>query len=201
MTKPRYRSAQPDDTYCYTAWVRYESKIPLEMLLDSPLCFVDTETTGLGHDDRIIEIALCRVERGSLDRWMTSLVDPVWAVLSPKASEVSGITRDMLAEAPLFESLAEEIAAMCSGAYMVAHNAAFDRRMLEASFGDVGMQLQPKGWVCTQQLSREHVTGLKSYSLQSLVSSLCLPQHTAHRAEGDVRTLMALWAHITRGYR
>ena len=204
MTKPKYISAQPDDCHCYTAWVRYESKIPLQQLLAEPICFVDTETTGLGPSDRIVEISMCRVERGQPEQWLTSLIDPVWVALSPRASEISGITTEMLSSAPMLEELAPRIAELAQGAYMVAHNAAFDRRMLEASWRDLpetAPKLSPMGWVCSQQLTKEQLPGLKIYSLQGLVTALALPSHTAHRAEGDVRTLMALWAHITRGYR
>ncbi len=203
MTKPKHPTAQPDDCYCYTAWVRYESKLPLQQLLEHPICFLDTETTGLGYSDRIVEISICRVE-GQQEQWLTSLIDPVWVKLSDKASEISGITSADLEGAPMLDELAPRIAELVSGAYIVAHNAAFDRRMLEAGWRDLpetAPKLSPMGWVCSQQLTKEHLPGLKTYSLQGLVTALALPSHTAHRAEGDVRTLMALWAHITRGYR
>lgn len=202
MTKPKYASPQPDDCHCYTAWVRYESKLPMQQLLASPICFIDTETTGLGHGDRIIEIAMCRVEGGQ-EQWLVSMIDPMWVPISPKASEICGITAADLEGAPMLEEVAPRIAELAAGAYLIAHNASFDRRLLDQSWRDLGDEapsLKPLGWVCSQQLAKEHIPVQKSYSLQSLVTSLCLPQHTAHRAEGDVRTLMALWAHITRGY-
>ncbi|MEX1073510.1 MAG: 3'-5' exonuclease, partial [Burkholderiales bacterium] len=79
------------------------------MFLDSPLAIVDLETTG-AHPvhDRVTEVAVIEVEGGEVrDEWST-LVNPECAI--PAAIQaLTGITNDMVAGAPTFGRLAEEL--------------------------------------------------------------------------------------------
>ncbi len=93
---------------------------------------VDTETTGFGAEDRVVEIAMVTLDlRGRVvDRW-ESLLDPG---RDPGPTHVHGITGEMLQGAPDFGTLAPEIAARLHGAVVSAHNLPFDARMLRQEF-------------------------------------------------------------------
>ncbi len=103
------------------------------------LVVVDTETTGPYSSDRILEVALVTMSPDGriVDVWET-LVQPGRAV---SATHIHGITAAMVASAPLFDDIAGDVAVRLDGATLVAHNLAFDRRMLDAEFGRLGGSL------------------------------------------------------------
>ncbi len=96
---------------------------------------LDTETTGLGEDARIVEIAVVRfVNLSPIETWDT-LLNPVgidWH--SPgvrRALEINHLEREELESAPSFaEVLPTIIAKLVSTSVWVAHNTEFDLRML-----------------------------------------------------------------------
>lgn len=106
----------------------------LERLTDRTdrIVVMDTETTGFGAQDRVVEIAMVTLDlRGRVvDRWAT-LLDPG---RDPGPTHVHGITGEMLQGAPDFGTLAPEIAARLHGAVVSAHNLPFDARMLRQEF-------------------------------------------------------------------
>ncbi|MEF2071307.1 DNA polymerase III subunit epsilon [Consotaella aegiceratis] len=94
----------------------------------------DTETTGLDNTvDRVIEI-------GGIELWnhiptgksYHQYIRPAGRKVDPAAFDVHGISDDFLKDKPLFEEIAEEFLAFFSGARLVAHNANFDVRFLNA---------------------------------------------------------------------
>ena len=89
-----------------------------------PFVVVDVETTGLSTtSDRIVEIALVRVEGGQVvDEWAT-LIDPG---RDPGSTFIHHITADMLTGAPTFAEVTGEILSRLDGTVAVAHNARFE---------------------------------------------------------------------------
>ena len=80
---------------------------------------VDTETTGLGDDARIVEIAVVQMRFGLVVKRWSSLVNP-GVPIPPEATAVHGITDAMVAGAPQIEALAPQIAAAFDGAEVIA---------------------------------------------------------------------------------
>ena len=91
---------------------------------------LDTETTGLSNNDKIVEISLletvCGVKTG---RKLHFFLNPVTQV-SKKAAEIHGLTNEKLEKFPKFFEVAENIINFIGEGNIVAHNAKFDRRML-----------------------------------------------------------------------
>lgn len=95
---------------------------------------LDTETTGLEHDEghRIIEIGAVEM----IDRRVTGnnfhvYINPDREV-EAGALEIHGITNEFLAEKPRFDELANDFLDFIKGAELVIHNAAFDLGFLDA---------------------------------------------------------------------
>jgi len=111
---------------------------------------VDVETTGLSaRSDRIVELAVVRVdEAGHVeDEWAT-LLNP-GRDLGPQA--IHRISAADVLDAPKFEDVAGAVAGLLAGRVFVAHNAAFDRRFVQAELDHVGLavpDLEPLS-VCT----------------------------------------------------
>lgn len=100
----------------------------------------DTETTGLDFEaDRVIEI-------GGVELWnhiptgksFHCFIRPAGRKVDPGAFDVHGISDDFLKDKPLFEEVVEEFLAFFSGARLVAHNAVFDARFLNAELARIG---------------------------------------------------------------
>lgn len=120
----------------------------VRLLALDPL-FLDTETTGLGVDAEIVEIAV-------LDRHgvvlFESLVKPVVPVPA-EAIAIHGITNEELAQAPAWPEVVAALVALVTGRVLVAHNAVFDQRMLGQS-SERHSVATPTGtsWECTLEL-------------------------------------------------
>lgn len=143
---------------------------------------VDTETTGLFAADRLVEVAAVTVDQDGaiVDEWDT-LVDPQRDV---GPTHVHGVTASMVSTAPRFEEVAAALAERLSGAVLVAHNLAFDGRMLTREFAQVEASLSPGSGLCTLRLG-----GAK---LADLCQAYRVQLENAHRALGDARATAQL---------
>lgn len=100
------------------------------MNLDAHMITVlDTETTGFGSQDRIVELAAVTVYRGAIVEEYGSRVNPEMAI-PPGATAVHGITDHDVKDAPTFAEAFERLAVACRGRILCAYNAPFDRRMI-----------------------------------------------------------------------
>lgn len=114
---------------------------------------IDTETTGFGRADRIIEIAAVSLAPGT---WET--VDEYDTLVNPERDTgpvgVHGITASMVGLAPVFADIVAAVARRVRGKVLVAHNLAFDCRMLRGEFGRHGVRLDPGAGLCTLRMTR-----------------------------------------------
>ena len=153
-------------------------------LREAPLAIVDLETTG-GHPahDRITEIAVLEVEGFEVKREWSSLVNPGRSI--PGAIQaLTGITQEMVEDAPRFEQLAGELHLRLAGRVFVAHNARFDYGFLRHEFERAGMSFRAKT-LCTVKLSRRLYRGASGHSLDALIARHGIRCDARHRALGD----------------
>lgn len=145
----------------------------------------DVETTGtVPGVDTIIEIGAVRFVDGVVDAVFSTLVDPQRPI-PPGASQVNGISDDMVKGKPLLQDLLEPLAEFCGDDIMVAHNAPFDAQFLTASIKKFETKA-PQGLVLdTLAISRKVIPGLPNYKLGTLVQHLNIPTTDFHRAEED----------------
>src|SRR5688572_14992439 len=103
-------------------------------MIDKPLVFLDLETTGAAaYRDRITEIGLIEVDRGEYRGEWSSLVNPGCSIPT-MIQQLTGITDDMVRDAPSFTELAESLHRRLEGKVLVAHNARFDHGFLSQEF-------------------------------------------------------------------
>ena len=153
------------------------------------MVFLDLETTGgTPLHDRITEIALVRVENGEIvDRWQT-LVNPQVSI-SPFISQLTGITNEMVKDAPVFEEVAPILYNYLEGMLMAAQNVRFDHGFLKAEYKRIGATLRQRV-LCTVKLSRRLFPEYKSHSLDSIINRHGLTTKARHRAMGDVQLMI-----------
>jgi len=162
-------------------------------LLSAPIAtaefmVLDTETNGLGGDAcEMTEVGAVLVGGGELhDRW-SSLVRTS-APLRRGIQRFTGITQAMVDGAPSLESVLPAVAERLTGRVMVAHNAAFDRRVLRQAFERVGLQWPDPPVICTAALARSMLPLQRERRLTVLADALGIEVHQAHRALADAET-------------
>lgn len=133
--------------------------------------------------DRITEIGIVLYDGEKImDKYQT-LVNPCRSI-PPEITRITGITNDMVAEAPKFFEVAKKVVEMTEGAIFVAHNVRFDYSFLKEEFGRLGYTFT-KRQLCTVRLSRKTFEGLRSYSLGNLIKHFGITVNARHRALDD----------------
>ncbi len=162
-------------------------------LQDTPLAFVDTETTGLRPDlgHRLVEIAILRTNGLEKIAEYATLLNPQ-RTIDPGAMAVNGITPAMVADAPTFADALPRIAELLDDAVLVAHNAPFDMGFLDAEYHIAGQIFEPDTILDTLMLARRQYHFF-SNSLSNIAQTLNIPTPDAHRAMGDVLTTFAVF--------
>ena len=166
------------------------------MSTDRKYAIVDIETTGgLVKRDKITEIAIV-LHNGEdiLDQYQT-LINPERSI--PEfITQMTGITNEMVADAPLFCEVAKEIVLRTEGAVFVAHNARFDYGFLREEFARLGYAFTRKQ-LCTVRLSRKLLPELRSHSLDSLIRHYSIPVNQRHRALDDAVATAEIFKRMT----
>jgi DNA polymerase-3 subunit epsilon len=154
---------------------------------------VDVETTGIpvSRGGRIIEVALVEVRGGVLRDEFTTLVNPERPV--PRwVSGLTGISGDMVADAPKFSDICDDIRDRLEGRVFVAHNAAYDWAYVSAEIQRARMMIPSGPRLCTVHLARKALPGLHRRGLDSLARYYGIEIEGRHRAWGDARATALL---------
>jgi DNA polymerase-3 subunit epsilon len=142
---------------------------------------IDFETADYGRDSACA-VALVRVERNRI-------VDRVSSLIRPPRREfvftyIHGITWEMVRDAPAFDQLWPELDRWMRGVrFLAAHNASFDRGVLEACCRSSGLTPPGIPFECTVRMARA-VFGIYPTRLDCVCRALGIPL-VHHRAESD----------------
>jgi len=156
---------------------------------------VDIETTGGNFKTgRITEVAVYLHNGNKQIGSYTTLVNPE-VPIPPFITHLTGISNEMVAEAPTFAEIARELRQVTENAIFVAHNVNFDYGYIREEFRKLGLDFKRKK-LCTVQLSRQCFPGLASYSLDKITRELQIELPGHHRAAVDAFATMALFEKI-----
>lgn len=149
---------------------------------------VDVETNGRGGNAcELTEIGAVLVGGGELhDTWST-LVRPQMP-LARGIQRFTGITQAMVNGAPPPEDVLPRVAELLEGRVLVAHNAAFDRRVLRQAFQRAGLKWPRPPVVCTIAMARRFAPLVRERKLAALADSLGISVDEVHRALPDATT-------------
>lgn len=156
---------------------------------------VDIETTGgNAGGSRITEIAII-IHDGTdiIERWET-LVNPQKEIPLPIFA-LTGITNEMVQDAPVFDDISEKVFQMLSGRVFVAHNVNFDYSFVRHQLEESGFKWTARK-LCTVRAARKIRPNLASYSLGNLCCSLDIPIENRHRAGGDAEATAILFSRL-----
>lgn len=154
---------------------------------------LDLETTGLSAArHRIVECAAVSWQNGKETGHFQVLVNP-GCPMPPRVIRVHGITDAMVQDQPPLREVLPAFLDFCRADYVVAHNAPFDMRFLDAECARNGLMPFIGRVVDTCSLARQRLPGCPSYKLETLKAALGLGSGQAHRALEDARDCLQLF--------
>jgi DNA polymerase III subunit epsilon len=147
---------------------------------------VDVETTGgWASGDRITEIGAVKIRNHEVVEEWHSLVNPQRAIPA-KITQITGITNEMVRDAPIFAEIADSFMRFMGDGIFVAHNVNFDYGFMSHEYERLDRRFRfPK--LCTVAGMRRRYPGHKSYGLGKLCELYGIELETHHRALCDAR--------------
>jgi DNA polymerase-3 subunit epsilon len=152
---------------------------------------VDLETTGAtATRDRITEIGIVHVSARGVERF-NQLIYPQ-ARIPDFIARLTGITDEMVSDAPTFEAIAGDLIDRLTGKLFIAHNARFDYGFLKNEFKRCGIDFRARV-LCTVKLSRALFPNAPRHNLDALIERHRLIPSGRHRALADADLIFQFW--------
>lgn len=173
---------------------------PPQFFLDNTVVVFDFETTGLKVlEDKIIEIGAVKMINGEIKESFNTLVNPQKSI-DARITELTGISDEMVENAPTIQQVIGDFYKFCFGSVMVAHNLEFD-------YGFLRYFAKPSGYLfdnkkldtlelSRQLFSKERFRGEEpgKFTLDVLTKHFEIPLNNAHRSLCDA----AATAHLLK---
>ncbi len=154
--------------------------------VDGEFTVFDLETTGLSAErDRITEIGAVKIKNGEITASFSSFVNP-GIPIPGFITKLTGITDDMVKDAPDIEKALPEFMEFIGGSVLVAHNASFDMGFIRHSARSLGKAID-NSVIDTLQLCRNMFPELGRYKLNNVAKHLGISLENHHRAVDDSR--------------
>ncbi len=164
----------------------------------APVIVFDFETTGLSPDlgDRPIEVGAVRIEDDLIVDRFQGLMNPGFPV-SWFIEHLTGISNQLIAQAPPCEEVMQQFAGWIGDTPLVAHNAGFDRKFLDAELASLGLQ-RNNPITCSMLTARRLFPEASDHKLATLVRHCAIDTDgTFHRALADAEMTGHLWIAMT----
>jgi len=155
---------------------------------------LDFETTGLSpvQGDRAIEIGAVRLVDGKVEQQFQRLMNP-GRPISAFIAQYTGITNQMLATAQPCAQVMAEFADFIADDNLIAHNAQFDKRFLDAELERIGRHYSGQ-FGCSLLVSRRLFQQAPNHKLGTLVDFHNLAvEGDFHRALFDAQMTAKVW--------
>lgn len=153
--------------------------------LDDTYVVFDIETTGLSKEKEMItEIGAVKVADGKIIDRFSTFVNPQRPI-SAEITKLTGITDDMVKDAPTIENVLPEFLKFCEDTVLVAHNASFDTGFIRIAAERAGLGELHHTIVDTLELARALLPKLNKHKLDIVCEHLGVTLNGHHRAVND----------------
>ncbi|MBC87031.1 MAG: exonuclease [Bdellovibrionaceae bacterium] len=150
----------------------------------------DLETTGkYPLTAEICEIGAVKWRDGKVVDEFSQLVKPT-RPMGEEVIKIHNITNEMVEDAPSIDQIIGGFREFIGEDLLVAHHAPFDMGFLSVEFEKYDLGLPKRPVVCSSLFSRNNLSGVENYRLQTLVSHFSLEGGQAHRATDDARACL-----------
>ncbi|MFI3121587.1 MAG: 3'-5' exonuclease [Methylococcaceae bacterium] len=159
----------------------------------SKIVIIDFETTGLSPEmgDRATEVAAVIIDGDKVIDKFQSLMNAGVAIPG-YIQQLTGISNAMLRKAPSCQQVMRELADFIGDSPLLAHNASFDTKFLDAEWARIGYKRR-QPFACSMLLSRRIYPHFPDHKLGTLVRYLKLPTTGEyHRALADAEMTASL---------
>jgi len=151
--------------------------------LQKKALFLDTETTGLDTQAEVVEIAIADSKGRPV---FDSLVKPT-VPITPKLTEIHGISNAMVVNAPSWPEIHAEVNDIMRGKTVIAYNSNFDARIIEQTVDLHNLPGIFCYWECAMQMYKNHTGHYEWIKLTEAARGQDVKmQGRAHRAMADV---------------
>jgi DNA polymerase-3 subunit epsilon len=174
-----------------------ETKRDCRIVGNYTVVVIDFETTGLSPDqgDRVIEVGAVLISNNSIVDRFQSLMNPEMKI-SGFIEGFTGITNQMLSTAPTIRDVMRALAVFIEQHHLVAHNASFDSRFLDAEFDRINHKRRNE-FACSMLASRRVYPDSPNHRLETLVAYKNLnTDGVHHRALADAEMTAHLWVRM-----
>lgn len=153
--------------------------------LDDTYVVFDIETTGLSKGKEMItEIGAVKVADGKIIDRFSTFVNPQRPI-SAEITKLTGITDDMVKDAPTIENVLPEFLKFCEDTVLVAHNASFDTGFIRIAAERARLGELHHTIVDTLELARALLPELNKHKLDIVCEHLGVTLNGHHRAVND----------------
>ncbi len=158
---------------------------------------IDIEATG-GNSKigRITEVAIYLYDGKEIVKEYNTLVNPERSI-PIYVQRLTGITDKMVAKAPLFAEVADDIASFLNGSCFVAHNVKSDYSFIKDELQKAGIAYKSEH-LCTLELSKTLIPEASHHGLGKICKHLEIEVPNRHRASGDALATVKLFQYLQR---
>lgn len=160
---------------------------PRGQTLDQEFIVFDIETTGLSKEkDKITEIGAVKIQEGKIVDSFSTFVNPERPI-SDEITKLTGITNQMVADAPTIDVILPQFLEFCGQGVLVAHNASFDVGFIRTVADNLKMPSVENTILDTLELSRALLPELKKHKLNIVAERMEVSLEGHHRAVNDAK--------------
>ena len=163
-------------------------KIQNQKEINDQFVIFDVETTGLNAAyEKITEIGAIKIKNGDMIDKFSCFVNPQKPIPF-HITKLTGITNEMVKDAPDESVIIPEFLKFCEGSILVAHNAPFDIRFITSAANRLNLNMD-FSYIDTVPICRALFPNLKNHKLDTVINHLKLGNFNHHRAFDDAKIL------------
>ena len=195
-----YKVVAPEKLTDYNQMNLFDRSVIPDCLKENTFVVFDLETTGLvnvptgGKMDAITEIGAVKIIDGEIREKFTTLVNPE-RKLDDEIVRLTGITDDMVKDAPRIAEVIPDFYKFCDGCYLVGHNVQFDYRFIQYYAAQEEYAFEQKTFD-TLAIAQSELF-LKNYKLDTIADHYGIA-FNHHRAWDDALTTAKIFIELIK---